>query len=381
MAGAWPRRGGMAMRVRGRLSARRRARLGAALGALLTGVVVPTVVLTPGAAVAAAVGTPVCQIRDDRLRELSGMVATDDGYVVVNDGADDEARRRIFFLDQRCAVVRAVAYPSRPRDTEDLAVGRDGTVWVADIGDNDRSRTTVGVWRLAPGAERPVLHRMAYPDRPHDAEALLLDTDGQPMIITKGGSGTVFLYRPTTALRPGATTPLALAGQVTLPTTTTSNPFSFLGRGVVTGAATAPDGRRVVLRSYADAFEYDVPDGDVVKALTSGTPRTTPLPDEPQGESITYSRDGRSLLTVSESADQPPGTRPTILRYPATAETAPTTAPTGSTGPVSPTDVRPIAEDTIGLGGRIWPLVAGVGTLLALLGLAGVLRWRHTARR
>ena len=138
------------MRVRGRLSWGRGARAGA-VAALLTGVVTPAVVLTPGAAGAAAAGAPVCQIRDDRLKEISGMVATDDGYVVVNDGADDEARRRIFFLDQRCAVVRTVSYPSQPRDTEDLAIGRDGTVWVADIGDNDRSRTSVAVWRLAPG--------------------------------------------------------------------------------------------------------------------------------------------------------------------------------------------------------------------------------------
>ena len=127
---------------------------------------------------------------------------------------------------------------------------------------------------------------------------------------------------------------------------------------MVTGAANAPDGRRVVLRSYADAFEYDVPDGDVVKALTSGTPRITPLPDEPQGESITYSRDGRSLLTVSESADQPPGTRPTILRYPATDGPATAAHPTGSAAPVLPTAVRPIAEDTIGLG---WPDLAAGG--------------------
>ncbi|MEU5908203.1 hypothetical protein ABZ780_27990 [Micromonospora sp. NPDC047467] len=369
------------MRVRGRLSWGRRARVGAALAALLTGVVPPTVMLTPGAAGAAAAGATVCEIRDDRLSEISGMVATDDGYVVVNDGADNEARRRIFFLDDRCAVRRAVSYPSRPRDTEDLAVGRDGTVWVADIGDNDRTRETIGLWRLAPGADQPVLYRMTYPDRPHDAEAMLLDAADRPLIITKGGSGTVFLYAPTTALKADAATPLALVGQVALPSTTTSNPYSFVGRSVITGGATAPDGRRVALRSYADAFEYDVPDGDLVAALTTGTPRIVALPDEPQGESITYSRDGRSLLTVSESASQPPGTRPTILRYPASAAPTPQAAESTTAAPSTSTPGSPTAQ-VAGIGvGRVWPLAAGAGTLLALVAVGGVLWRRHTLRR
>ncbi|MFD0823405.1 hypothetical protein ACFQ0D_34970, partial [Micromonospora zhanjiangensis] len=254
------------------------------------------------------------------------MVATDTGYVVVNDSADEEPRRRIFFLDARCAVVRTVRYPTPPRDTEDLAIGRDGTVWVADIGDNDEIRETVAVWTLPPGASRPTLRRMAYPDGPHDAEALLLTGDGRPVIVTKQ-AGTAGVYAPAAPPRAGATTPLTKAGQVRLPITTTGNPFSIFGRRLVTGGATAPDGRRVVLRTYADAFEFDVPDGDVVKALTDGRPRTVPLPDEPQGESVSYSRDGRSLLTVSETAGQPPGTRPTILRYalPDTAAPAATT--------------------------------------------------------
>ncbi|MFF5052960.1 hypothetical protein ACFY1S_07245 [Micromonospora sp. NPDC000663] len=366
------------MRVRGRVTRGRRVRAAAVLGALVVGAV-PAVALAPGVAGAAG-PAPVCQVRDDRLTEISGMVATDDGYVVVNDGADDEARRRIFHLDRRCTVTRTVSYPSRPRDTEDLAIGADGTIWVADTGDNDRTRETIALWRLAPGADEPVLLRMAYPDRPHDAEALLLNADGRPLIITKGGSGTAVLYAPTAALRPGATTPLASVGQVVLPSSSTSNPFSFLGRGVVTGAANAPDGRRVVLRTYADAFEYDVPDGDVVAALTTGVPRAIALPDEPQGESITYSRDGRSLLTVSESADQP-GIRPTILRYavaPATAAPQPaesTTAPTPA-----PTTAVPAAGQADG-GGRIWPLAAGAGTLLGLLAVGGVLWRRHTDRR
>lgn len=272
--------------------------------AALTVVPGPAQAALPGPALAAA-ATPVCQVRDERLTEISGMVATDSGFVMVNDGSDEASRRRIFFLDARCAVVRTVAYPSRPRDTEDLVVGADGTIWVADIGDNDRTRATVGLWKLSPGARRPVLHRLTYPDGAHDAEALLVDGDGRPVVVTKQG-GEAGVYVPTGPLRAGVTVPLARAGQLRLPATTTANPYSFFGRRLVTGGATAPDGRRVVLRTYADAFEFDVTDGDVVAALTTGTPRVVALPDEPQGESVSYSGDGRWLLTVSETADQPP---------------------------------------------------------------------------
>ena len=56
---------------------------------------------------------------------------------------------------------------------------------------------------------------------------------------------------------------------------------------LVTGAARSPDGSKVVVRTYADAFEFDVPNGDIVKALTDGKPRATALAD-PFGEAIAY---------------------------------------------------------------------------------------------
>ncbi|SBT46371.1 esterase-like activity of phytase family protein [Micromonospora narathiwatensis] len=315
-------------------------------------------------------GTPLCQVRDSRLTEISGMAATRSGYVVVNDSADEESRRRIFFLDTDCRVVRTLRYPSRPRDTEDLALGRDGTIWIADIGDNRRSRETVAVWRLAPGGDRPVLHRLTYPDGPHDAEALLLTGDGRPLIVTKQG-GAAGVYAPTRDPVPGGTVPMTRRGQVRLPGTNTSNPFGFLGRAVVTGAAAAPDGRRVVLRTYADAFEFDVPDGDVVRALTTGTPRIVPLPDEPQGESITYTPDGRFLLTVSETADQPPGTRPTITRYPTPRlpATAPRSAP-ASASATTPHSAPASASATAATGA---PAAAGPGRHGDLAGVLGAL--------
>ncbi|MFJ8580011.1 hypothetical protein [Micromonospora sp. NPDC093277] len=332
-------------------------------------------------------GVPVCRVRDSRLTEISGLAATRSGFVVVNDSADEEPRRRIFFLDTDCRVVRTLRYPSRPRDTEDLALGPDGTIWIADVGDNRRSRETIGVWRLAPGGARPLLHRLTYPDGPHDAEALLLTADGRPLIVTKQG-GAAGIYAPTRELVPGGTVPMERRGQVRLPGTNTSNPFGFLGRAVVTGAATAPDGRRVVLRTYADAFEFDVPDGDVVGALTSGTPRIIPLPDEPQGESIAYTPDGRFLLTVSETADQPAGTRPTILRYPAPrVPTAQTSQPARSSRPATASQPTAVTASPAAAGSRHGEGFAGVlgvlvlvGAVLVGAGLLGTARSRRTGR-
>ncbi|MBM2614340.1 hypothetical protein JIG36_02060 [Actinoplanes sp. LDG1-06] len=325
-------------------------------------------------------------MRDERLDELSGMVAVGSGFVVVNDGSDFADRRKIFYLNSGCRVTRTVSYPSRPRDTEDLARGSDGTLWVADIGDNGGSRSTIALWKLAPGAKKPVLLRMSYPDGAHDAEALLVTGDGTPIVITKSG-GTAELYTPTAALRGGSTTPLKKAGEVTLPITTTSNPFSFLGRAVVTGAATSPDGRHVVLRTYADAFEFDVEDGDVIGALTSGTPRQIPLPNEPQGESVTYSADGTSLLTVSEASGDG-SEEPVILGYalpdrPAVARATPS-APSSSAVP--PTTSAPAAgaaesPDEDGPPFDYIKVVAGaVGALALILAIVVVALYRRARR-
>lgn len=330
----------------------------------------------------------MCTVRDARLNEISGMAVTRNGYVVIDDSSDDPSHRKVFFLTNACRVSRTLSYPSRPRDTEDMATAPDGTIWVADIGDNDRSRKTIGLWKLAPGASAPKLYRLSYPDGPHDAEALLLSGDGTPIVVTKD-PGTADIYTPATSLRAGATVALRQVGQFTIPNTTTRNPFSVFGRALITGAAASPDGRRVVLRTYADAFEFDVTDGNVVAALTTGKPRAIALPDEPQGESIAYSTDGTTLLTVSESAGQPAGSHPTILRYPLPAASVVHAAPPPSAGAsaagpsaagpalaaTGPGPRRRLADMTYSAAGA-----AAVGLLLAGIGFLGFYRSRRTNR-
>ncbi|MET8151509.1 hypothetical protein ACIBSW_20275 [Actinoplanes sp. NPDC049668] len=349
----------------------------AALIAALLGIGVP-VVLPGRAAAAAADRTRVCRIGDGRLTEISGLAETPTGYVVVNDGSDEAANRRIFFLDRRCSVVRAVRYPSRPRDTEDLALAVDGTVWVADIGDNGLTRTTIALWRLAPGARKPRLFRLSYPDGPHDAEALLLSPTGTPIVVTKSAA-TAAVYVPDGALRAGRTTPLRRAGSVAVPLTTTGNPYSLPGRLVVTGGAVSPDGRRAVLRTYADAFEFDVPDGDVVRAITAGTPRIIALPDEPQGESVAYRGDGTALLTVSEVAKQPPGTKADVWRYPLTdrpAVTVPAAAPTGSSAPSGGAVASGPRDGRIPAGA--WAVAVVLAAGIAVVGIVAARRRRRS---
>ncbi len=65
----------------------------------------------PGASAAQAVaGKKMCKVTDDKLDELSGIVATDDGVVVINDGSSEDSRKRVFFLDAKCKIVDDVAF-------------------------------------------------------------------------------------------------------------------------------------------------------------------------------------------------------------------------------------------------------------------------------
>lgn len=258
--------------------------------------------ITPGPA-SAAVDTPkpepVCRITDDRIAELSGLASDGKRWFAVNDGG---SRLEVFVLNRQCAVQRVIAAKVDPYDVEDLALAADGTLWLADIGDNRKQRETVALHRLTAGG-RAVLHRLTYPDGPHDAEALLLDRTGTPYIVTKNAVGETGVYRPMGDLRSPGPTPLEQIGTVTLDATDTpGGPVGGAGSLLVTGGAVSPDGTVVALRTYTDAYLYPAPDGDIIAALYAD-PVRIPLQKEQQGEAIALEPDG-TLLSASEGTGQ-----------------------------------------------------------------------------
>jgi hypothetical protein len=273
--------------VRGRLLA-----AGGTLGAaLVLGCAVPAT-----AEEAAAAPTTRCQITDPALAELSGLVVVGEQMLALNDGGEQLA---VHLLDGACQVVEVRTADIDPYDPEDLAVGADGIVWLADTGDNAGDRPTVALLALRPDGSTSV-YRVSYPDGPHDAEALLVAPDGTPYIVTKEILGASGVYRPVSALVEGATVALAEVAAVNMTLTgTPGGPVGQAGQLLVTGGAVSSNGRHVALRTYTDAYVWPLTGSDVAAALAT-PPERIPLPDSPQGEAISFSADNLSLVVASE---------------------------------------------------------------------------------
>jgi hypothetical protein len=252
--------------------------------------------LSGSAEEADATATTQCQITDPRLTELSGLVVVADQMVAINDGGDHVA---VYLMDAACQVVDVHTAQADPYDPEDLALGADGTVWLADTGDNNASRPTVALIALRPDGSTSI-YRLTYPDGPHDAEALLLAPDGTPYLVTKEILGASGVYRPASVPVDGGTVALSKVAAVNVTFSGTSGgPVGRAGQLLVTGGAVATDGSALALRTYTDAYVWPLTGSDVAGALAA-VPARIALPDSPQGEAISFSADNRNLVVASE---------------------------------------------------------------------------------
>ena len=232
-------------------------------------------------------GDPAFRFTDPDIVESSGLVVvTDPGagelVVTTNDSGDSG---RVFTVDPDTGgTVGVTSWTPDPVDVEALAPAGGAHVWVGDIGDNQRVRTSVEVLRVpvGPGRTRvvPETYELAYPDGPHDAEALVSHpVTGRLFVITKGiFFGTV--YAAPTQLRADRVNRLEEVGQAP---------------GIVTDATFLPGGGAVVMRTYSTAFVAAFPSWQSVSSWE--------LPRQEQGEGVALA--GAGLLVSSEGSRSP----------------------------------------------------------------------------
>lgn len=346
-------------------------------------------VVLPGAPAGAtptySTSTTVCTVTDPRINEGSGMVLRGDGFDVINDGGDVV---QVFHLDRACAVTGLTTASLDPFDTEDLATGPDGRLWVGDIGDNDQKRESVAVEIIDGTVEdasgSALLRRFTYPDGPHDAEALIVDPAGRIVIVTKeflGGSGVYSSTDPVDVSPDGSSDPVALVkvGVLQLEVTNTpGGPIGLAGNLTVTGAATTADHSLVALRTYTDAYVWSVPAiSSIAQTLTDDAPVRSALPEQPQGEAIALAGDGTMYLYGEGVGQQIVGLAPTGEAPPASGTSRPTTVPAT---PSAEPDARNAAGGSTGQVIGIGAVAAVALAVLVLMVIRRPSRRRRTER-
>ena len=283
--------------------------------------------------------------QDPRIVESSGLVASsvrDGVFFTHNDspgtpeGQVEEAR--VFAVDdQGCTLAEYRLPGATNQDWEDIARGPSAAggnvLWLGDIGDNNHMRTAgIDVYRVAEpnmnsSARRAAdgcptaavettawtKFRLRYVDTPHDAETLLAHpSTGQLFVVTKSPTSTALVYAAPVELVEGVDNMLMPVAAITFPPSTTlgrgvqaDQQFGFdaAGRLQTTAGDISADGTRVVIRTYTDAWEWDITGGDVPGAFL-GVPRQLPLRYTAQGEAIAYTRDGAALVTTCERLDR-----------------------------------------------------------------------------
>ena len=197
------------------------------------------------------------------------------------------------------------------RDWEALSVGPcpgGSCLYVGDTGDDGAKRMQVTIYRVPePRAEDNATAQadafvFAYPDKAHDAEALLVTADQSLFIITKGHP--TMLYRAPRDPRPGAAAMLSKVAELPL--------AKFLNdedgrRSRITDAAMTPDGEWVALRTNAELLLLRT--GDLVNGKMDDVWHVDLRPlDETQGEGVAISNAGDIYLEGEGGGHGLPGT-------------------------------------------------------------------------
>jgi hypothetical protein len=232
----------------------------------------------------------VCTMTDPRFTEISGMTPSIRHPGVLWIHNDSGGGAKIYAVDAAtCKTLATLTITgARARDFEAIASGRDAqgkpVLWLGDIGDNLDSWTSVEILKikepkhLRSRTVSATAYSTTYADRPHNAETLLADPFRERLWLVTKQLAHGSLYRLPSPLRMGVL-----------------NTAKKLRRegGLITDGAISPQGDRYVLRDYVDAVIYEgLPPGREIARVH--------LPFQLQGEAISWSPDGYSLLIASE---------------------------------------------------------------------------------
>jgi hypothetical protein len=259
----------------------------------------------------------ICTVADVRLDESSGMGASrryPGCWWLHNDSGDEP---RLFLINEQGKSLAVVNLPgAHSDDWEDMAVAGSGTnawIYVGDMGDNLEVRPDITIYRLrepqinTQSTLVPTLSArfekmtLRYPDGAHNAETLMANARGELLLVTKT-SGESQFFVTTQPFLDGSKQTLKRIGAHQFGSTEPGN--RAVRNRLTTAGDLSPDGRRLIISTYAQTHEWTLPE-QRWESLFQSAPRTQNLPPLKQCEAIAYSADGKRTVVSSEGAPCP----------------------------------------------------------------------------
>ena len=263
----------------------------------------------------------IADLEYQRINESSGIAASRRNpnlFWTHNDSGDGPF---VYAFDRRGkhrGVWRVVG--AKAVDWEDMAIGPGpdrgkAYLYLGDIGNNLETSEEMIVYRVIeplisstgafssqqnPRSTQPAdVIRFRYPDGKHNSETLLVHpSTGDLYIVTKVSGEAAGVYKARAPLSKSSVTTLKLVGEVRFPNALV---------GVITGGDISPDGRRIILCDYLEAFELVLSDkpGIAFDTIWKQPLTAVDIGARHQGEAVCYSADGMALLATSEQLPCP----------------------------------------------------------------------------
>jgi hypothetical protein len=247
------------------------------------------------------------------IAESSGIVASRCNENVLwthNDSGDDALIFALNKSGKKLATYKVAN--AKNYDWEDIATSKetDGKcfLYIGEIGNNKRTKSEMTVYKIIEpkvsgeitnstkkspiATEQAESIKFKYPDGNYDSESLMIHPKTQDIyVLTKSLVGASVVFKV------GKKSIAEKVADVSVPAV----PSGFL-----TGAEISPDGTRIIICDYFNAYEIVLSkNAKDFNEIWKQKPLVIELSERKQGEAICYSADGKSIIATSEKKNSP----------------------------------------------------------------------------
>jgi len=259
------------------------------------------------------------KIESGEITESSGIVASgcnENVFWTHNDSGDGAFIYAINTKGEKLGTWKVSN--AKNNDWEDIAAIKDDKgecfLYIGDFGNNERLKSEFTVYRVKEPkvsdtnkkssrknpseTEAAEAIKFDYPDMRHDAETLLVHPQtGDVYVLSKSLSSAAGVYKLSKNYDLNKINRLEKVAEFTVPA---------FPNGLLTGGEISPDGKRVIVCDYFNAYEIALPEkAKSFDEIWREKPLVVELGERAQGEAVCYSVDGKSIFATSEKKNSP----------------------------------------------------------------------------